>query len=62
MVDIDDTNRPKGFDPYFAFARQTPAGLVEYYDRPAIESQTLYHPFEAGLLDLLPRPQTMTVP
>ncbi len=41
LVDIDDTNRPEGFDPYFAFARQTPAGLVEYYDRPAIECGAL---------------------
>jgi membrane-bound lytic murein transglycosylase A len=41
LVDIDDSNRPAGFDPYFAFARQTPAGLVEYFDRPAIESGAL---------------------
>ncbi|CAN7228078.1 murein transglycosylase A [Phyllobacterium sp. LjRoot231] len=41
LVDIDDNNRPDGFDPYFAFARQTPTGLVEYFDRPAIESGAL---------------------
>jgi peptidoglycan lytic transglycosylase A len=41
LVDVDDSNRPDGFDPYFAFARQTPAGLVEYFDRPAIESGAL---------------------
>ena len=41
LVDVDDNNRPEGFDPYFAFARQTPAGLVEYFDRPAIESGAL---------------------
>ena len=41
LVDVDDNNRPEGFDPYFAFARQAPAGLVEYFDRPAIESGTL---------------------
>ncbi|MBB3235911.1 membrane-bound lytic murein transglycosylase A [Phyllobacterium endophyticum] len=41
LVDVDESNRPDGFDPYFAFARQTPAGLVEYFDRPAIESGAL---------------------
>jgi membrane-bound lytic murein transglycosylase A len=41
LVGIGDNNRPNGFDPYFAFARQTPAGLVEYFDRPAIESGAL---------------------
>lgn len=41
LVDVDDSNRPTSFDPYFAFARQTPAGLVEYFDRPAIESGAL---------------------
>nr|WP_162707174.1 murein transglycosylase A [Phyllobacterium sophorae] len=41
LVDVDDSNRPDGLDPYFAFARQTPAGLVEYFDRPAIESGAL---------------------
>jgi len=41
LVDVDDNNRPDGFDPYFAFARQTSAGLIEYFDRPAIESGAL---------------------
>jgi membrane-bound lytic murein transglycosylase A len=41
LVDVDDGNRPDGFDPYFAFARQTPAGLVEYFDRPAVEGGAL---------------------
>jgi membrane-bound lytic murein transglycosylase A len=41
LVDVDDRNRPEGFDPYFAFARQTPRGLVEYSDRAAIESGAL---------------------
>jgi membrane-bound lytic murein transglycosylase A len=41
LIGVDDSNRPDGFDPYFAFARQTPAGLVEYFDRPAIESGAL---------------------
>ncbi len=38
LVDIDDNNRPEELDPYFAFARQTAAGLVEYFDRAAIET------------------------
>lgn len=41
LVDIDDTNRPAGFDPYFAYARQSTSGLVEYFDRQAIESGAL---------------------
>ncbi|EJM99901.1 murein transglycosylase A [Phyllobacterium sp. YR531] len=41
LVDIDDSNRPSGFDAYFAFARQTPEGFAEYYDRRAIESGAL---------------------
>jgi membrane-bound lytic murein transglycosylase A len=41
LVDIDDTNRPPGMDPYLAFARQTPAGPVEYHNRPAIDAGAL---------------------
>lgn len=41
LIDIDDTNRPAGFDPYLAFARQTEDGVVEYYDREDIESGVL---------------------
>ncbi|WP_288191893.1 murein transglycosylase A [uncultured Phyllobacterium sp.] len=41
LVDVDDSNRPVGFDPYFAFARQTPTGIAEYFDRAAIESGAL---------------------
>ena len=41
LVDIDDANRPAGMDPYFAFARQTEAGIVEYFDRAAIERGAL---------------------
>ncbi|MDI6027479.1 murein transglycosylase A [Corticibacterium sp. UT-5YL-CI-8] len=41
LIDIDDANRPAGMDPYLAFARQTPAGLVEYFDRGAIERGAL---------------------
>ena len=41
LVDIDDQNRPAGMDPYLAFARQAPEGLVEHFDRPAIEQGAL---------------------
>ncbi|WP_269933178.1 murein transglycosylase A [Aminobacter sp. HY435] len=41
LADVDDANRPAGMDPYLAFARQTPEGLVEYFDRPAIEQGAL---------------------
>lgn len=41
LVDVDDENRPVGMDPYLAFARRTPAGLVEYHDRAAIEQGAL---------------------
>ncbi len=41
LVDVDDANRPSGMDPYLAFARQTPQGPVEYFDRPAIEQGAL---------------------
>jgi membrane-bound lytic murein transglycosylase A len=41
LVAIDDANRPAGMDPYLAFACATPAGLVEYFDRAAIESGAL---------------------
>jgi membrane-bound lytic murein transglycosylase A len=41
LIDIDDENRPDGMDPYLAFARRTEAGLVEYFDRAAIETGAL---------------------
>ncbi|TGS86934.1 transglycosylase [Mesorhizobium sp. M3A.F.Ca.ET.174.01.1.1] len=41
LIDIDDGNRPAGMDPYLAFARKTPAGLIEYFDRGAIERGAL---------------------
>jgi len=37
LVDIDDQNRPAGMDPYLAFGRRSEAGIVEYFDRSAIE-------------------------
>jgi len=41
LVDIDDANRPRGLDPYLAFARATGNGIVEYHDRRAIEQGAL---------------------
>lgn len=41
IVDIDDTNRPTGMDPYFAFGRQTDGGIVEYFDRSEIDRGAL---------------------
>jgi membrane-bound lytic murein transglycosylase A len=41
LADIDDRNRPAGFDPYLAFGRTTRSGIVEYFDRPAIERGAL---------------------
>lgn len=43
LIDIDNSNRPAGFDPYFAFGRQMGNGVVEYFDRPAIEQGALDH-------------------
>ena len=41
LVKVTDDNRPAGFDPTYAFARQTEAGLVEYDDRRQIEQGSL---------------------
>lgn len=41
LVDIDDGNRPAGFDPYFAFGRRVGDGIDEYFDRGAIERGAL---------------------
>lgn len=41
LADVDDDNRPAGMDPYLAFARRTPAGLEEYFDRGEIERGAL---------------------
>ena len=41
LVKIDDGNRPAGFDPAFAFGRATDGGIVEYFDRAAIEAGAL---------------------
>ncbi|WP_019170898.1 murein transglycosylase A [Pseudaminobacter salicylatoxidans] len=41
LLEVDDGNRPDGMDPYLAFARQTPEGLAEYFDRQAIERGAL---------------------
>lgn len=41
LIDIDDSNRPPGFDPCFAFGRLTATGIEEYPDRRRIESEGL---------------------
>lgn len=37
LIDIDDTNRPEGFDRTYAFARQTKEGIGYYPRREAID-------------------------
>jgi membrane-bound lytic murein transglycosylase A len=37
LVDIDDTNRPEGFDPSYAFARENKEGIGYYPRREAID-------------------------
>lgn len=37
LVDVDDSNRPAGMDPYFAFGLSRDGQISEYPDRPAIE-------------------------
>ena len=41
LVDIDDGTCPEGLDPYLAFGRGTPNGIVEYFDRGEIERGAL---------------------
>ena len=41
LVSIDDSTRPGTMDPSFFFARSTPEGLVEYFDRRQIETGAL---------------------
>lgn len=41
LIDVEEANRPAGMDPYLAFARATPQGLVEYFDRGEIERGAL---------------------
>ncbi|MEQ1951574.1 murein transglycosylase A [Mesorhizobium sp. CN2-181] len=41
LVDIDDSNRPLGLDPYLAFGRNSKDGIVEYFDRDEIERGAL---------------------
>lgn len=41
LVEVDDLNRPEGMDPYLAFGRTTDEGIVEYFDRAAIEQGAL---------------------
>jgi membrane-bound lytic murein transglycosylase A len=41
LIDIDDTNRPEGFDPSYAFGRQTREGIGYYPRREAIDKGCL---------------------
>ncbi|MFO1184714.1 MAG: MltA domain-containing protein [Bauldia sp.] len=41
LADVDDANRPAGWDPEIRFARRTAAGLSEFPDRRAIEAGAL---------------------
>jgi membrane-bound lytic murein transglycosylase A len=41
LVNVNDNSRPAGMDPYFAFGRKTDTGIVEYFDRGAIEQGAL---------------------
>ena len=41
LIDVDDGNRPAGFDPYLAFGRGTTGGIDEYFDRGEIERGAL---------------------
>ena len=42
LIDIDDTNRPEGFDPSYAFARQAREGIGYYPRREAIDKGYLH--------------------
>lgn len=37
LVDVDETNRPAGMDPYYAFGRLTANGIEPYPDRKSID-------------------------
>lgn len=41
LVDVDDTNRPDGWDPDMRFGRATESGLQPFHDRAAIEAGAL---------------------
>lgn len=41
LIDIDDTNRPEGFDPTYAFGRQSKEGIGYYPRREAIDKGLL---------------------
>ncbi len=41
LIDVDDGNRPAGWDREVRFGRQTEAGIEPYFDRAAIESGML---------------------
>jgi membrane-bound lytic murein transglycosylase A len=41
LVDVDAENRPAGMEPSCRFGRATPSGVVDYFDRAAIEKGAL---------------------
>ena len=41
LIDIDDANRPTGWDPEFRFGRRTAAGIKPCFDRAAIDGGAL---------------------
>lgn len=41
LIDIDDKNRPEGFDPYYAFGHQNGGGISYFADRRAIDEGCL---------------------
>jgi membrane-bound lytic murein transglycosylase A len=41
LVDVDDSNRPPGWDPEMRFARSTADGFLPFFDRAAIEEGAL---------------------
>ena len=41
LIDVNDGNRPPGWDPEIRFGRQTKAAIEPYFDRVAIENGTL---------------------
>ena len=41
LIDVDDANRPAGWDRQIRFAQQTEAGIEPYFDRAAIEGGAL---------------------
>jgi len=41
LIDLTEENRPAGMDPSYRFGRYTPSGIIDYFDRAAIEKGAL---------------------